>query len=96
MLYEDIQRIRAVFAADSKIKEVLLFGSRAKGNYKTGSDIDLAIVADNYTFDDLVEVDTKRSAIGLLYKFDLINFNRNHDQKVADHIRRVGLIFFKR
>ncbi len=38
---EDLKRIVAVFAANKAVEQLVLFGSRAKGNYKPGSDIDL-------------------------------------------------------
>jgi predicted nucleotidyltransferase len=41
---EDISRIRSVFRRNSRIRQVILFGSRAKGTFRRGSDIDLALL----------------------------------------------------
>ncbi len=93
---EDIAIIKKVFWAHSNIYEVILFGSRAKGNYKPGSDIDLAVVADAFTFDELLELHTELEKLGLLYRFDIQNFKKIKDPCVIDHIERVGKVFYNR
>ncbi|MBC2742006.1 MAG: nucleotidyltransferase domain-containing protein [Desulfosarcina sp.] len=40
---ENIERVNRIFAQYDKVEEVILYGSRAKGNYKSGSDIDLTL-----------------------------------------------------
>ena len=56
LLPEDIQNMKYMFASFSKIKQVVLFGSRVKGTYKEGSDIDIAICGDNLNLDDLFDI----------------------------------------
>ena len=95
---DDISSIKNVFAANPKVHEVILFGSRAMGNYKAGSDIDLAILAGpgKLDFNDLLELHAALENLGLLYSFDLQNFKEIRDPDVLDHIRRVGKVFFQR
>ena len=69
-----IAEIRKVFYSSPLVDEVIVFGSRAMGNYKPGSDIDLAILGDNFTFDDLLALYMRIEKLELLYKFDLQNF----------------------
>ena len=45
----DIDEITAAIGRFDEIGEVVLFGSRAKGNYKPGSDVDLAVKGDRVT-----------------------------------------------
>ncbi|WP_423186139.1 nucleotidyltransferase domain-containing protein [Alishewanella sp. d11] len=40
----DLAKMNNVFARHPQIEQVVLYGSRAKGNYRTGSDIDLTIL----------------------------------------------------
>lgn len=54
------------------IQKVLLFGSRSKGNYRPGSDIDLCIIAPNWRFNDLLKLEFIIEDLALPYKFDLI------------------------
>lgn len=73
-----------------------MFGSRAMGNYRPGSDIDLAVVSDTLTFDGLLELEAQLEMLGLLYKIDLQNLKKIKDTDVLDHIKRVGKVFYKR
>lgn len=49
----DIEYIVGVIAKFREIKKAVVFGSRAKGNYKAGSDVDIAIYGDDITFDTI-------------------------------------------
>jgi predicted nucleotidyltransferase len=91
---EDLMRICEVFATFPKVRQVVLFGSRAMGNYKSGSDIDLAIIGEGVTFDDILEIQDSLEQLGMLYRFDLQNLNAIHDTDVKDHIDRVGKIIY--
>ena len=66
------------------IKKILLFGSRAKGNYKKGSDIDLAIVGNERKFSYYLNEETN-----LPYFFDVVNLEKL-DNSILEHIKRVG------
>ena len=92
----DVLHIKKVFAANPEVGEVILFGSRAMGNFKPGSDIDLAIISDTLTFDGLLELESQLEQLGLLYRIDLQNLKKIKDPDVIDHISRVGKIFYKK
>ncbi|MFW5831739.1 MAG: nucleotidyltransferase domain-containing protein [Prolixibacteraceae bacterium] len=49
---ETIQKITSVFEKFPQIEKAILYGSRAKGNFKTGSDIDLTLIGEqtNYVY----------------------------------------------
>lgn len=40
---ETIRKITGIFSRHTDIEEVILYGSRAKGNYAPGSDIDMTL-----------------------------------------------------
>jgi len=94
----DLEQIKNVFAANSSVREVILFGSRAMGNYKAGSDIDLAIVSldDRLKFDDMLDLGIQLEQLGFLYRFDLQYFNQIKNQDMKDHIDRVGMLIYRR
>ncbi len=48
-----MDEMHAIFAKHGKVKKVVLYGSRAMGNYKNGSDIDLTMYGSSLTFDGL-------------------------------------------
>lgn len=53
---EDWSAIIQAIRSEEKIQEIVLFGSRAKGNFKTGSDIDIALNGDKISLIDLVNI----------------------------------------
>lgn len=52
----DLEYIGKVLKKFSEIDKAVAFGSRAKGNYKTGSDVDIAIYGEKITFDTLARL----------------------------------------
>src|SRR5437899_5244103 len=83
------ENIRSVFAAHHKVQEVVLFGSRAKGNYKPGSDIDFALKGEALKLDDLLTLHNRLDALDLPYTFDLVIYATIANADVLDHIGRV-------
>ena len=66
-----IGRIQAVFASFAEVDEAILYGSRAKGNYKNGSDIDLTFKGKELNQDIIGKIDTELDDLLLPYMFDL-------------------------
>lgn len=92
---EDIHQIIHVISQNPKIDEIVLFGSRAKGSHKPGSDIDLAFKGKALNLDDILEASIGLDDLNLPYKFDLILFERIQEQALVEHINRVGISLYK-
>jgi predicted nucleotidyltransferase len=92
----DIIIILNVFTEHTSVEKVILFGSRAKGNYKSGSDIDLAIIGNDISFDDFLAIKIQLGELNLPYHFDVINHETITDTDLLDHIARVGIIFYEK
>jgi len=92
---EVIERIRSTLAQFSDIKIAILYGSRAKGNYKTGSDIDLTLkTTDSISNRLLFRVIGALDDLDLPYSFDVSLFDQIDNADLKDHINRVGLEFY--
>jgi len=91
-----IEKIIAVFSQYPNIQKVLLYGSRAKGNYRNGSDIDLTLIGENISYAQLSKIDIQIDDLLLPYRFDLSIFKDIENLDLIDHINRVGLIFYER
>jgi predicted nucleotidyltransferase len=78
------------------IDEALIFGSRALGNYKRTSDIDIALKGDlkDYTVGSLR--DFLNNAAPFLYKVDVLGFNKLDNEELKKHIDKYGKTIFKR
>jgi predicted nucleotidyltransferase len=83
-----------VFAENAKVETAIIFGSRAKGNYKEGSDIDIVIKGLELNFEDRLNLMQKLDELGLPYKIDLINYYNITDLDLIDHIDRIGIMFY--
>ena len=68
-------QIRYVFSKHPEIDQVILYGSRAKGNYKPGSDIDLTLIGSGITQNVLSQIQSEFDMGPLPYRFDLSIFS---------------------
>lgn len=91
-----ITRINAVFAGVPEIDQVTLYGSRAKGSYRNGSDIDLAIRGEALDHAQLLQIETELDDLLLPYTIDLCLLHRIDNQELLDHIRRVGIVMYEK
>ncbi len=92
----DLDTIEKVFDSCANVREVWIFGSRAKGNYKPGSDIDLAIMNSGIALQDLLFLQGKFESSSLPYKLDVVNYQALKNEQLKEHIDRVGKPFYKK
>ena len=55
----ELEKINSVFSKFPDVEKVILYGSRAKGNYRKGSDIDLALMGDNISLTMLLRIENE-------------------------------------
>jgi len=91
---ETIQKIQSVFSKFPEIEKAILYGSRAKGNFKSGSDIDLSLEGKNLNHDLLTSIASELDDLLLPYTVDLSIYTSLHHQELEEHIRRVGVLFY--
>lgn len=94
-----INQIQAVFDQYPQIDSVILYGSRAKGNYRKGSDIDLTIKLKTGITPDLSlhhRIATQLDDLDLIYTIDLSFYDQIENPDLIDHIQRVGVIFYEK
>ncbi len=90
-----IDAINQCFAQYPQIQQVIIYGSRAKGNYKNGSDIDLTIVGD-LDYNQLLKLENQLDDLLLPYKIDLSLRHEINHPELLDHIQRVGKLFYEK
>ena len=90
-----IQKICGVLSHYPQVEKAILYGSRAKGNYKNGSDIDLTLRGDaDLTLNTIYKILDDLDDLLLPYTIDLSIFNDISDSDVIEHIQRVGVTFY--
>lgn len=92
---EDLLTLQNALKQFPTVRQAVLFGSRAKGTHKSGSDVDLALTLEPYSYQDLLLItDTLEEQTTLPYFFDVIELNHIENQALVDHIRRVGQLIY--
>lgn len=85
-----------VFEANSNVDKAYVFGSRAKGNYRPDSDIDISVKGQDLSTDDIIAMSVAFETKGITHKFDLINYNSIKEPALKEHIDRVGIELYSR
>jgi predicted nucleotidyltransferase len=84
------------FCKYPQIREVVLFGSRAKGTHHSGSDIDLAIKGDRPIPDVALDLQTLlNEELPIPYMVDVVDYHSLSHQNLIDHIDKVGISIYK-
>lgn len=92
-----IQKICAVFVRYPQVEKAVLYGSRAKGTYKNGSDIDLTLCGgSDLTLDTLCRIRDELDDLLLPYAIDVSIFRDLGDPAVVDHIQHVGVPMYEK
>lgn len=81
------------FLSRKDIEKVVIFGSRAKGNYKTGSDIDFAIWSDK---EPPLGIALELDELPTPYMFDVINYKTLEHEGIKNSIDKDGKVFYLR
>ena len=92
----DLDALLSELKKNSEINEIILFGSRAKGTFRNGSDIDIALKGRNLKLNDILDAISVVDKLLLPYKLDLVIYTRIEEPALIEHINRVGKILFKR
>lgn len=92
----ELQKIINVFASNRRIVNAILYGSRAKGNFKPFSDIDITLVGKELTRNDLIKIIQDVDNLLLPYQFDLSLWNKIKNEALIEHIERIGISIYKR
>ena len=90
-----IKELQDVFRRHANIEKVLIFGSRSKGNYRAGSDIDLAVIGNDIDYNQLLSILCEIDDLELLYSVDLLDYQKKKGTSIGDHIDRVGQVFYE-
>ena len=91
-----IARMTAVLREFPDVEEAVIYGSRAKGTYKPGSDIDLALIGTALTEPLRGRIEEGFEELLLPYSIDLSVLAHLENPDLVDHIHRVGRRFYSR
>lgn len=85
------------FERYSEVEHVIIFESRAKGNYKKGSDIDLAIKGKNCSAAVALKIKAYlNEELAIPYQVDVIDYASLDHRELKEHIDCAGISFYKK
>ncbi len=97
LLPRDIDEILQALGQFPAIDEAILFGSRAKGNFKPGSDVDIAIKGKAIDHSCVTAFSFFLNEESLLpYFFDVVHYEGITELELVQHIDRVGKLLYKK
>ena len=91
-----IDTINQIFKKYPAITKVIIYGSRAMGTYKNGSDIDLTIIDYQLKDQDYTQLFVDLDDLFIPYTFDLSLYREIDNEDLKAHIQRVGQVFYER
>jgi predicted nucleotidyltransferase len=87
---ETLKKIAAVLASFPQVEETIVYGSRAKGTFKPGSDIDLTLKGENLDLQILNQIRNSLHLLNTPYTFDVSIFKNIENEALIEHINRIG------
>ena len=91
-----LETVRAILATCPELEKALVYGSRAMGNYRTGSDIDITLIGAQLNMDMLFKLVRLFDESNLPYMVDLSITANITNPNLIDHIKRVGQVLYQR
>ena len=93
---EALEKIRSVFRRYPELERAVIYGSRAKGTHRPGSDVDLTLMGEGLGERELHRIDSELDELLLPYQFDRSLFALVTHPEWIDHIQRVGRPLYER
>lgn len=93
---KEIANIKAVFSKYPQIHEAIIFGSRAMGNFKPTSDIDISLKGETIDLSLQFYIEFELDDLMLPYKFDISIYHKLTNLGLIDHINRVGKSIYQK
>ena len=90
-----IDEINNIFSEFPEVESAVIYGSRAIGNYRPGSDIDLTFKGKNLNLRIINKISLKLDDLFLPYTFYLSVFDQIENEHLIEHINRAGRLFYK-
>lgn len=92
---DTIAAVSGCLARNPKIEKAIIYGSRAKGTYRKGSDIDLVLIGQELTINDVLVLENDLDELLLPYLFDISILHHINQPNLLDHIARIGKVFYE-
>lgn len=93
---ETIVGMQTIFSHFPEVGKAILYGSRAKGNFKPASDIDITLTGDLLNLDILNQIEWKLDDLLLPYTIDISIFKYLENEDLIENIKRDGMVIYEK
>lgn len=93
---ETLSQIHAVLSAIPEVEKAIIYGSRAMGNFRYNSDIDLTLIGKKLGLTELLRIENELDDLLLPYQIDLSLFHQIDNRELVNHIEEYGKTLFDR
>jgi predicted nucleotidyltransferase len=92
---QDMDTLKSILSSYPEVDEAIIFGSRSKGNYRNGSDVDIALKGLALNLDIVSQISyILNEETTMPYKFDILNYHTINNKELIDHINRLGISIY--
>ena len=91
----EMDKIIMSIASIDGVDKAVIYGSRAKGNYKPFSDVDISLVGKSLSYSDLLRLHSIIDDLLLPYEIDLNIFDLIQNENLKEHILRCGRVIYE-
>ena len=91
----EMDKIIMSIASIDGVDKAVIYGSRAKGNYKPFSDVDISLVGKSLSYSDLMRLHSIIDDLLLPYEIDLNIFDLIQNENLKEHILRCGRVIYE-
>ena len=94
---KEIAQILKILNQYPSVDKAIVFGSRAKGNYRNASDVDLVLKGNDLEHKTIISMSHELNETGTMpYHFDILNYHTITNKALREHIDRVGICIYSR
>lgn len=90
----DLEKLSEVFRKYPAVEKAILYGSRAIGNFKPFSDVDITLLGEGISGSEFNRLFLDIDDLMLPYNVDLSLFSSLSNSRLREHIDRVGIVIY--
>lgn len=91
-----MSEVLSILQKHSEIDTAILYGSRAKGTFRNGSDIDITLTGQNITLSIVNKISNELDDLPTPYTFDISSFKQIQNPDLIERIKRVGKVIYQK
>jgi len=93
---EILDKIVEIFKKYKQVKKACIFGSRARGDYKRGSDVDICIWLEDDVENPIYKIEDELEEVDTILLFDIVVFSSITKESLKDSIIKEGVVIYER